>query len=60
MILFQFGWLVGDNVSVNDVAAQYVSKELKPHARKLNAKEICGRYVIYFNHDNLALVHEPK
>ena len=28
MILFQFGWLVGDNASVNDVAAQYISKEL--------------------------------
>ena len=43
---FQFGWLVGDNISVNDVAAQYVCNELKPHARKLNAKEIRGRYVI--------------
>ena len=54
MILFQFGWLVGDNVSVNDVAAQYISKELKPHARKLNAKEIRGRYVIHFYHDKYA------
>lgn len=59
-ILFQFGWLVGDNVSVNDVAAQYVSKELKPHARKLNAKEIRGRYVIQFYHDILARSNEPK
>ena len=47
-ILVQFGWLVGDNVSVNDVAAQYVSKELKPRSRKLNPKEIRGRYVIQF------------
>jgi hypothetical protein len=45
-IFVQFGWLVGDNISVNDVAAQYVSKELKPRSRKLNAKEIRGRYVI--------------
>ena len=47
-ILVQFGWLVGDNVPVNDVAAQYVSKELKPRSRKLNPKEIRGRYVIQF------------
>ena len=45
-ILVQFGWLVGDNVSVNDAAAQHVSKELKPCSRNLNPKEIRGRYVI--------------
>ena len=60
-ILFQFGWLVGDNISVNDVAARYVSKELKPRARKLNAKEIRGRYVIQFYYDNVVLtIHELK
>ena len=55
-ILVQFGWLVGDNISVNDVAAQYVSKELKTHAQKLNAKEIRGRYVIQFYDNILALI----
>lgn len=49
MILFQFGWLVSNNISINDVAAQYVCKELKPHAQKLDAKEICGLYVIQLN-----------
>ena len=48
---FQFGWLVGDNVSVNDVAARYVCKELKPQARKLNAKEIRGRFVTQIDLD---------
>ena len=45
-IFYQFGWLVSDNVSVNDMAVRYVCKELKPHARKLNAKKICGWFVI--------------
>ena len=60
IILFQFGWLVGDNISVNDVAAQYVCKELKPRARKLDAKEIHGRYVIKLYHDNLILINKTK
>jgi hypothetical protein len=60
MILFQFGWLVGDNISVNDVAAQYVCKELKPRARKLDAKEIRGQYVIKLYDDNLTLIHKTK
>jgi hypothetical protein len=58
-IIFQFGWLVGDNVSVNDVAAQYVCKELKPCARKLKAKEIRGWYVIEFIYsNNLTLIRK--
>ena len=59
-IFFQFGWLVGDNVSVNDVAARYVCKELKPRARKLNAKEIRGRFVIEFYQDNFSLIYKLK
>ena len=43
-----------------DVAAQYVCKELKPCAQKLNAKEICGRYVIQLYHDKFSLIYELK
>jgi hypothetical protein len=42
------------------VAAQYVCKELKPCARKLDAKEIRGQYVIKLYDDNLTLIHKTK
>ena len=60
LFFFQFGWLVGDNISVNDVAAWYVCKELKPRARKLNAKEIHGQYVIQLCYDKFSLIYELK
>src|SRR6266852_1071215 len=46
-LFFQFGWLVGDNVTVNDVAVRHACKTLDPQAERLDAKEVQGRYVSY-------------
>jgi hypothetical protein len=54
----QFGWLIGDNVPVNDVAVRHVCKTLDPWAERLDAKEVRGRYV-FFNFFTLLLGLSP-
>ena len=45
--IVQLGWLLLDNVSVNDVAINYTAKELNPqmkeHEVKAKAREMRGR-----------------
>ncbi|KAM6498413.1 Ribonuclease H-like domain containing protein [Amanita muscaria] len=51
---FQFGnklgWLIGDNVPVNDVAVRYVCKALDPDEERLEVKEIRGRCIEHTIH----------
>ena len=41
--LLQLGFVVADNVSVNDVAVGYVCKTVKPNKKKLVQKDVRGR-----------------
>ena len=44
-LLSQLGWLIGDNIPVNDVAVHHVCKMFDPDEERLTPEEIRGWYV---------------
>jgi hypothetical protein len=41
-IINQLGWLIGDNVPVNDVATRVVCTTIDPNEERLDPKEVRG------------------